>query len=83
MHGSERLGEKSAAFDFAALRGYSIDPQHFLNFLPLPHGHGTLRTTFVLFAGVGRSDAPGSVPSRMACFFEWTSAASCSRPSSM
>ena len=22
-------------------------PQHFLNFLPLPHGHGSFRPTFV------------------------------------
>ena len=27
----------------------SGDPQHFLYFLPLPHGHGWLRPTFVDF----------------------------------
>jgi len=25
---------------------YAFAPQHFLNFLPLPHGHGSLRPTF-------------------------------------
>src|SRR5579863_1020125 len=41
------------------------DAQHFLNFFPLPHGHGSFRPTFVLAAGT-----EGEVPRSLAATFD-------------
>jgi hypothetical protein len=41
------------------------DAQHFLNFFPLPHGHGSFRPTFGLAVG-----ADGEVPRSVAATFD-------------
>ena len=39
LEGMAKYGEARGA------RGWTYAPWHFLNFLPLPHGHGSLRPT--------------------------------------
>src|SRR6266568_4567766 len=46
--------------------------QHFLYFLPLPHGHGSLRPALALRAGLGGAGAPiaAGLPGEVACFLQ-------------
>src|SRR6266446_3955710 len=48
--------------------------QHFLYFLPLPHGHGSLRPALALRAGLGGAGAPIAAACRA------KARASCGRP---
>ena len=41
-----------------------VFPWHFLNFFPLPHGHGSLRSKLRLFFGIAQSDVLISVAIR-------------------
>jgi hypothetical protein len=42
---------------------YATRPQQFLYFLPLPHGHGSLRPTFGIERRIGRSSVISPAPS--------------------
>jgi hypothetical protein len=44
----------------SAVGSNSFKRQHFLNFLPLPHGHGSFRPTFLNGLAVGRDDTSWS-----------------------
>src|SRR5438477_7319074 len=58
-------------------------PQHFLNFLPLPHGHGSLRPTFGA-ATYGADEVSGSEnPWSLASSIDGAAAARIASPNSV